>query len=196
MHIFFRYLRLFLWSPFLIPHICLYITKKRVLNSDISVAYNYREWDRKADVLSFLHLIITDKWFRTIFYYRIGKMSRFILYPPPCPDFIIDRRCVIGKGLLGIHPFSTIINALSIGNNFIVRNNITIGSDNEGGRPIIGDNVVIYVNSCVFGKIKIGNNVVIGAGTVLKKSVPDNCVVIGNPARIIKKDGKKVKITL
>ena len=55
---------------------------------------------------------------------------------------------------------------------------------------------MINVNSCVFGKIKIGNNVVIGAGTVLKKSVPDNCVVIGNPARIIKKDGKKVNITL
>ena len=47
-----------------------------------------------------------------------------------------------------------------------------------------------------FGPIKIGNNVVIGAGSVVTKSVPDNCTVVGNPARIIRRDGIKVNESL
>ena len=43
-------------------------------------------------------------------------------------------------------------------------------------------------NSVVFGNIKIGNNVTIGAGSVVTKDIPDNCVVAGNPARIIKRN--------
>lgn len=35
--------------------------------------------------------------------------------------------------------------------------------------------------------VKIGNNVVVGAGAVVTKDVPDNCVVVGNPARILKR---------
>ena len=37
-----------------------------------------------------------------------------------------------------------------------------------------------------WGGVKIGNNVIIGAGSVVVKDVPDNCVVAGNPAKIIK----------
>lgn len=57
---------------------------------------------------------------------------------------------------------------------------------------MIGNNVTVNVNSVVLGDIVIGNNVTIGAGTVLMKSVPDNCVVVGNPAYILKKDGIRV----
>lgn len=45
----------------------------------------------------------------------------------------------------------------------------------------------ICPNAVVFGGICIGNNVKIGAGCIVNKSVPDNCTVVGNPARIIKK---------
>lgn len=41
-------------------------------------------------------------------------------------------------------------------------------------------------NVCIIGEIKIGDNVIIGAGTVVVKDVPSNVVVVGNPARIIK----------
>ena len=41
-------------------------------------------------------------------------------------------------------------------------------------------------NVCIIGKIKIGNNVDIGAGSVVVKDVPDNVVVAGNPVRIIR----------
>lgn len=92
-----------------------------------------------------------------------------------------------------IHPFATTVNAESIGKNFIVRNNVTIGNNMSGDRHTIGDNVSVNANSVVIGKITIGNNVVIGAGSVVTKSVPDNCVVVGNPAFILKENGITVK---
>ena len=45
----------------------------------------------------------------------------------------------------------------------------------------------------VFGKVRIGNNVTIGAGTVIYKDVPDGCTVVGNPAVIVKRDGRKTR---
>ena len=48
----------------------------------------------------------------------------------------------------------------------------------------------------MFGGITIGDNVIIGAGSVVTKDIPSNCVVVGNPARIIKQDGERVNILL
>ena len=54
-------------------------------------------------------------------------------------------------------------------------------------KPIeIMDNVFIGCNSIILGGIKIGSNVVVAAGSVVTKDVPDNSVVAGNPAKVIK----------
>ena len=86
------------------------------------------------------------------------------------------------------HPFSTILNAKSIGDNFRCKNNITIGNtnDNDSLRPQIGNNVYIGANAVVIGNITIGDNVVIGAGAVVTKDLPPCAIVVGNPAKIIK----------
>ncbi|MCQ2057425.1 MAG: acyltransferase [Bacteroidaceae bacterium] len=61
---------------------------------------------------------------------------------------------------------------------------------NEQGltlRPIeIGDECLIGANSCVCGGVKIGNRVQVGAGSVVAKDLPDCCVAVGNPAKVIK----------
>lgn len=44
----------------------------------------------------------------------------------------------------------------------------------------------IGANAVVIGSIKIGNNVVKGAGAFIVKDIPDNFIVVGNPAKIIK----------
>lgn len=49
----------------------------------------------------------------------------------------------------------------------------------------IGDNVFIGASSIVLPGVTIGNSVVIGAGSVVTKSIPDNSVAVGNPARVI-----------
>lgn len=58
----------------------------------------------------------------------------------------------------------------------------------EYGKPInIGDNVWIGGRAVINPGVKIGNNVVIASGAVVTKDVPDNIVVGGNPAKIIKR---------
>ena len=54
------------------------------------------------------------------------------------------------------------------------------------GRVTIGDNVFIGAESVVLPNVKIGNNVIVGANSVVSKDVPDNVVIAGNPARTMK----------
>lgn len=87
-----------------------------------------------------------------------------------------------GQGLI-INP-NTII-----GNNCTLRCNTVIGNNGKSSKaPILGDNVDIGVNVCIIGDISIGNNVKIGAGSVVTKDIPPNCIVVGNPAKIIKRN--------
>lgn len=53
-------------------------------------------------------------------------------------------------------------------------------------RIAIGNNVQIGAGAIVLPGIAIGSNVIVGAGSVVTKDVPDNCVAVGNPARVIR----------
>jgi len=97
----------------------------------------------------------------------------------------------IGSGLLLFHSYGTILNAKSVGENCRIVHNVTLG-DKKGGKPVIGNNVEILANAVIAGDITIGNNCVIGPGAVVFKSIPDNCVVVGNPSYILKQDGEIV----
>lgn len=53
------------------------------------------------------------------------------------------------------------------------------------GKVTIGNNVFIGMNTIILKGVTIGDNVIIGAGSIVNRDVPDNCVVAGNPARVI-----------
>lgn len=77
-----------------------------------------------------------------------------------------------------------------IGDRVTVRHCVTIGKAKaDGNAPVIGNDVDIGANSVIIGDIRIGDNVTIGAGSVVVKSIPNDCVVVGNPAKIVR--GKK-----
>ena len=59
---------------------------------------------------------------------------------------------------------------------------------NEWARPVkIGDNVWIGGSVTILPGVTIGSNVTVGAGSVVVNDIPDNCVAVGNPARVVKK---------
>lgn len=103
----------------------------------------------------------------------------------------LPRKTSVGKGLIIYHGQALVINqGVKIGENCTLRNSTTIGhkilkDQTLSACPIIGDFVDIGANVCIIGPITIGNHVTIGAGCVVVKSIPDHCVVVGNPARII-----------
>ena len=77
-----------------------------------------------------------------------------------------------------------------IGDDVTIYQGVTLGGTGKdvGKRhPTIGNNVTIGAGAKVLGPINIGNNVKIGAGSIVLKDVPDNCTVVGNPGRIVKK---------
>ena len=59
---------------------------------------------------------------------------------------------------------------------------------------VIGDNVLIGANAVVLEGIKVGDNSVVAAGSVVVNDVPDNVVVAGTPARIIKNKDKRTEL--
>jgi len=75
----------------------------------------------------------------------------------------------------------------SIGNNCMLGQGITIGGKSkEYNVPQIGNYVYIAAGVRIIGDVKVGNNVIIGANSVVTKDIPDNCIVAGIPAKIIK----------
>lgn len=77
----------------------------------------------------------------------------------------------------------------SFGDNCVIRNGVTVGLQNveDPVAPKIGNNVSIGAGAKVLGRITVGDNVSIGANAVVIQDVPDNCLAVGIPARIIPK---------
>lgn len=140
--------------------------------------------------------------FRCILYYRLGgRLSAPLkfFFKPAYEVTNIWCKDVAGGGIFFSHPWNTVLCCEHIGYGCSFLHNTTFGNKPKNGsfvKPYLGNNVHVGAHVVCIGDVHIGNNVTIGAGTVLMKSVPDNCVVVGNPARIIKKAGVKCNILL
>ena len=80
-----------------------------------------------------------------------------------------------------------IINSkVKVGFNSYLTPGVIIGGDRHGV-PTIGNNVSILMGAKIYGNIKIGDNVTIAPMAVVNKDVPDNVIVGGIPAKILKR---------
>jgi serine O-acetyltransferase len=109
--------------------------------------------------------------------------------------FQIPYTTKIGDGLFLGHYGNIVINqGIEIGRNCNIAQGVTLGYVSRGARqgsPKIGNNVWIGANAVVVGNIVIGDRVLIAPLTLVNFDVPENAVVVGNPAKIISYKGSE-----
>lgn len=164
------------------------------VKNDIIQTFTIRNCKKEAATVfdKFKHLMKYYPSFVFVFFWRIKGASSYYkkLFKVPNYNCKIFGSTKIGGGLNCFHPFATVINAKTIGENFEFRNGLTIGNKNNDNSliPTIGNNVIVGANVCIIGNITVGDNVVIGAGAIVVKDIPSNSVAAGNPARVIKQN--------
>lgn len=141
---------------------------------------------------------IGDVGYRKLWFDRIRNRRLSIIN-------IIDSSAIISSGVkMGIGNFvgkMAVINAdAEIGNNNVINTKALIeheckvGDHNHlstnsviNGNVIVGNSVFLGSSSVCNGQLKIGSNAIIGSGSVIIKDVPENVIVVGVPARVIKR---------
>lgn len=92
----------------------------------------------------------------------------------------------IGKRFVIRNSGCIFIVAEKIGDDFTVSQGVTIGNVRGTKRlPILGNNVYLEPGAKILGEVIVGNNVIVRANSLVLTNVPDNSIVIGNPARIL-----------
>ena len=170
---------LFFWAY--IPHLFVYLAfgnKRKLVDSDLESLHQLITISiPKAFYLLFL--LHNDDYFRSLFYYRIGVVPTLLIswYRPGNKYFHFPPTTKIGPGFNYSHPYGTVLNAESIGANFHCIHHLTLGQ-NDDKRPIIGDDVWCWAGVSIVGGVRVGNNVTIGAGSVVVKDIPDKMLLL------------------
>jgi serine O-acetyltransferase len=179
----------------LLPHLLVLLLNK----SDPEVSNDLKRWkainlplSRASNHVDFMRLLISFPEYRNLFYYRVGSVGKLLaLFCQPMANLYITTAS-IGPGLFIQHGFSTIIVAKSIGANCWINQQVTIGHSGSDGCPTLLDNVTVNAGAKIIGNITVGRNSIIGANSVVVKSVPADVTVVGVPGRIVRRNGIRV----
>jgi len=180
------------------------IQSKKDLREYLNADKNNRSfWVRVIQFLTGSEAYLPCKFIRTLRYYEyyLNKRKNIFDYPFYFWYMLKLRRLKIktnyyicpntlGKGVELVHPgFIRMSGYVHVGENATILPMVLFGKRVPGIKNpdiFVGDNVYISTGVTILGPVKIGNNVTIGAGAVVTKDIPDNAVVGGVPAKIIK----------
>lgn len=161
----------------------------------------------KATISSFIRWMLFpqgstfphDVWFRIL---QFSKKNKIAKYTVGLLVYIIERHfslkygvhinsnIEIGPGLKVVHPDGVYLNCEKIGNNFTVFPGVMLGAKGDNktneGVPKVGNNVTVYTGAVIVGNVTLHDGCVVGANSYVDKDVPENTVVAGLPAYVIK----------
>lgn len=122
----------------------------------------------------------------------ISQTSRFLT------GIEIHPGAKIGCGLFIDHGTAVVIGETAeIGENCTIYQGVTLGGTGKGTgkrHPTLGNNVMVGAGAKVLGPFKIGNNTKIASNAVVLEAIPDNSTAVGIPARVVKRDNKKIDV--
>jgi serine O-acetyltransferase len=163
-------------------------------------------FDRDPAATSKLEVIFTYAGFHALLAFRIAhrlRMHGVPFFPRVISQLArwltgieIHPSAKIGAGFFIDHGMGVVIGETAeVGDYVTLFQGVTLGgTGKERGKrhPTLGNHVVVGAGAKILGGIRIGDNVKIGANSVVLKNVPANSTVIGVPARIIKSQGERL----
>jgi serine O-acetyltransferase len=163
--------------------------------------------DERLGVRRTLHLLFNQASLQAIVAYRLGQWlrtdgkrpSRWPVAAVALPayalltgfvrltlDIHLDSTAEIGPGLLVYHFGGIRFSHCRVGKDCVIHQEVRLEPDAEGRGPQLGDRVWVGPHARFVGPVRIGNGATIGAGAVVRSDVPENTIVVGNPARIVR----------
>lgn len=140
--------------------------------------------------------------YRFVCSYRLYRLVKVLpVVGSPLGSFLWCRSCIkysceiaqdacVGAGLYVPHPYGIVIGKCTIEEGVEILQNVTIGKlkSGEKSEPLICENARIGAGAVILGSVRVGKNAIVGANAVVLSNVPDNCVAVGNPARVLATD--------
>ena len=139
-----------------------------------------------ARISLFVNLMTWEPQYRNVFYHRTGVPGILLsILCRPMASLGLGRRTKIGPGLKIFHGDGTHVSAVEIGKNCTIFQQVTIGFARTERPPIIGNNVIVYAGAKILGEVKVGDNAIIAANSLVISDVTPNVTVMGVPAVVV-----------
>jgi len=143
-----------------------------------------------------IRAFISDASLSMLLYRSMAYCNKFFLSKPFAAIFcklnsiicgaVVGRNALFGNNFVILHSVGVVINGkVRGGDNIFLESGVVIGEEKRGC-PVLGNNIFIGSGAKILGAITLGSNVTVGANAVVVKSVPDDAVVGGVPAKIIR----------
>lgn len=156
------------------------------------------EGQRTTSARVLMRMVVHARW-RAVVYWRLAQAGMYHRGTRLPSLWLTDRVLAIsgaelqpmsriGGGLVLKHTTGLVVGGEVVaGDRLTLHQNVTLGDRHPfGGQPRLGDDVTIGAGACVLGPITVGDRVIVAANSVVTEDIPEDCVVAGAPARVVR----------